>query len=122
MSAVKRGVFTGAAAFGFLKAWNGNRKVNKALRRKRKGKPLSKEQERLIAGLKGREPEALMQGYKTYTGIVVAALGMVLGWMGIGGEEASTLSAQIVGSLDQIITVAGLLFAAYGRAKAKPSA
>lgn len=49
MNTIKRGVFTGAAAFGFLKAMNTNRKVNRALRRKRKGKTLTEEQEQLVA-------------------------------------------------------------------------
>ena len=63
-----------------------------------------------------------MQGYKTYTGIAVAVLGVLLGWLGVGESEAGTLAAQIGGVLDQVLTVGGLLFAAYGRAKAKPVA
>jgi hypothetical protein len=63
-----------------------------------------------------------MNGFKTYTGIAVAALGMVLGWLGVGETESAALAAQLLGALDQILTVGGLLFAAYGRAKAKPAA
>lgn len=120
MNTVKRGVFTGAAAFGFLKAWNSNRKANKARRRKRKGKELTPEQERLIVEL-GEVEVSSMQGLKTYTGILVALIGVVLGWMGLGDAESAELSAKIVASLDQVITIGGLLFAAYGRAKAKPA-
>jgi hypothetical protein len=47
---------------------------------------------------------------------------LVLGWFGVGDAEATDLTAKIVGSLDQILTVGGLLLAAYGRAKAKPAA
>lgn len=64
----------------------------------------------------------MLQGKKTYLGIAAAVVGVILGWLGVGGEEGSTLATQIVGALDQILTVGGLLFAAYGRAKAKPSA
>jgi hypothetical protein len=63
-----------------------------------------------------------MNGFKTYTGLAVAAIGMVLGWLGVGETDSAALSSQIVGALDQIVTVGGLLFAAYGRAKAKPAA
>ena len=123
MTTIKQGVFTGAAVFGFLKAWNGNRKTNKALRRKRKGKELTPEQGQLLAKYNGQLPEEIevMQGFKTYTGIAVAAIGMVLGWLGVGETDSAALSAQIVGALDQVLTVGGLLFAAYGRAKAKPA-
>ena len=60
----------------------------------------------------------MLQGYKTYLGIATAAVGVVLGWFGLGESEASTLAAQITGALDQVLTVAGLALAAYGRAKA----
>ena len=63
-----------------------------------------------------------MHGYKTYTGIAVAVLGVLLGWLGVGESEATTLAGQIGSVLDQVLTVGGLLFAAYGRAKAKPVA
>jgi hypothetical protein len=49
VTTVKQGVFAGAAAFGFLKAANQNRKTNRALRRKARGKELTPEQERLVA-------------------------------------------------------------------------
>lgn len=64
----------------------------------------------------------MLNGYKTYLGIAAALLGVVLGWLGIGETEASTLASQIVGALDQVLTVGGLALAAYGRAKAKPAA
>lgn len=63
----------------------------------------------------------MLQGKKTYLGLLAAAVGVLLGWAGVGGDEAATLSQQIVGALDQVLTVGGLLFAAYGRAKAKPA-
>lgn len=63
-----------------------------------------------------------MNGFKTYTGIAAAALGVVLGWLGVGETESAALSAQIVAALNELLTVGGLLFAAYGRAKAKPAA
>jgi hypothetical protein len=69
-----------------------------------------------------RKGEPVLQGKKTYLGIVITGVGLVMGWLGFGSEDASTLSAQLVGALDQILTVGGLLFAAYGRAKAKPAA
>jgi len=62
----------------------------------------------------------MLKGKKTYLGILAAGLGLVLGWVGVGEVDASTLSAQFVAALDQILTVGGLLFAAYGRANAKP--
>ena len=90
------------------------KRIKKALnrRRARLGKPL----------LPITQEDETMQGYKTYLGIATAALGFVLGLLGISDADASTLSAQIVGALDQILTVGGLAFAAYGRAKAKPAA
>ena len=66
--------------------------------------------------------EVSMNGFKTYTGIAAAALGVVLGWLGVGDTESAALSAQIVAALNELLTVGGLLFAAYGRAKAKPAA
>jgi len=68
------------------------------------------------------EPGGSMNGYKTYSGIVVALIGVVLGWLGVGDTEAGTLASQIGGALDQVLTIGGLVLAAYGRAKAKPSA
>jgi hypothetical protein len=61
-----------------------------------------------------------MNGFKTYTGIAIALLGVVLGWLGVGESDSAALSAQIVGAIDQLLTVGGLAFAAYGRAKAQP--
>lgn len=117
---ITQGMRRGAAVFGFFAAMNRNRKANKARRRKRKGKELTPEQERLIVEL-GEVEVSSMQGLKTYTGILVALIGVVLGWMGLGDAESAELSAKIVASLDQVITIGGLLFAAYGRAKAKPA-
>lgn len=102
MNTVKRGVFTGAAAFGFLKAWNGNRKVNTALRRKRKGKPLSKEQERLIAELEGKEPEVtdVLQYLKSKTvwaAIVVEAWGLVQVFLEGGVFTKEAVSTLVIG-------------------------
>jgi hypothetical protein len=122
VSAVEQGIRRGAFTFGFLKAWVTNRKAGKARRKARRkfkrGETLTADE---VAILKQTE-EVTMNGFKTYTGIAVAALGLVLGLLGIGDTEASTLAAQIVGALDQILTAGGLAFAAYGRAKAKPAA
>ena len=62
----------------------------------------------------------MLKGKKTYIGILAAAIGFALSRLGIGGDEATALSGQIVGALEDVLTVGGLLFAAYGRAKAKP--
>ena len=64
----------------------------------------------------------MLEGKKTYLGIAAAALGIILGWLGIGQTDSAELSAQIVGAVDNVLTVGGLLLAAYGRAKAKPTA
>lgn len=64
----------------------------------------------------------MLTGYKTYLGIATAAVGFVLGWLGLGETEASSIAAQIMGALDQVLQVGGLVLAAYGRAKAKPTA
>ena len=64
------------------------------------------------------EDKAMLTGYKTYLGIATAGVGFVLGLFGIGDSEASTLAAQIIGALDQVLTVFGLALATYGRAKA----
>lgn len=73
MNTVKRGVFTGAAAFGFLKAWRQNFKANRARRRKRKGKELTPEQERLISELGETEVSmAANTGLRSSSNMVIA--------------------------------------------------
>jgi len=66
------------------------------------------------------EETSMFNGMRTYIGIATAAVGVVLGWLGVGQAESSELAGQIVGALDQVLTVAGLALAAYGRAKAQP--
>lgn len=97
---IQQGIRRGAFLFGFLKAWRRSRRRKKRLREL------------------GVEDQPMLNGYKTYLGIATAAVGVVLGWFGVGESEAATLSAQIVGAIDQVLTVAGLALAAYGRAKA----
>lgn len=66
------------------------------------------------------EETSMFNGMKTYIGIATAAIGVVLGWLGVGQAESTELAGQIVSALDQVLTVAGLALAAYGRAKAQP--
>jgi len=76
--------------------------------------------------------ESMFSGKKTYIGIATAAIGIVLGWFGLGEcdptvvdvvcQNADQLSARITASINEVITIGGLLLAAYGRAKAKPAA
>lgn len=61
-----------------------------------------------------KETSAMLEGKKTYLGIVIAALGVVLGWVGVGGEAEAT---QIVTHGAELV---GLLIALYGRWAAKP--
>lgn len=76
-----------------------------------------------VRARKGEAPKGVsMKGFKTYTGILIAALGFVLGLLGLGDVESAQLSAQIVAALNEVLTVGGLAFAAYGRAKAQPKA
>ena len=90
----------------------------KAARKARKGEPLTEQETEVL-----KTPEVtVLQGKKTYLGIAATAIGLVLGWVGVGETDSAALSAQIVAALDQILTVGGLLLAAYGRAKAKPAA
>lgn len=98
------------------------RKARRAYRKAaRRGETVSQPNER---------DQNMLAGYKTYIGIGTALLGVVLGWLGIGEcapgavdcTSAETLSGQIMAAIDQIVIVAGLLFASYGRAKAKPKA
>lgn len=124
------GKFVGSAAVAAIKEWNPfgpeayerrdrNKAYRKARRKFKRGETLTAEE---IATLKQTVEVTTMNGFKTYTGIAVAALGFVLGLLGVGDTESAELSAKIVGALDQVLTVGGLLFAAYGRAKAKPAA
>lgn len=56
----------------------------------------------------------MLQGKKTYLGIIIAGIGVVLGWAGIGGEQEAT---ELVTHGAEIV---GLLIAMYGRWAAKP--
>jgi hypothetical protein len=60
----------------------------------------------------------MLKGYRTYLGLATAAVGFALGLLGVGEAEASTLASQIVGALDQVLTAAGIAYAAYGRSQA----
>lgn len=63
----------------------------------------------------------MLNGKKTYIGIAVAAVGLLLGWLGIGGqEEASELVNAGAETWVHVIEFAGLLVATYGRWAAKP--
>lgn len=96
-----------------------NKAYRKARRKAKRGEPMSAQEYQIL----NETPEVtVLQGKKTYLGIAATAIGLVLGWAGVGETDSAALSAQIVAALDQILTVGGLLFAAYGRAKAKPAA
>jgi hypothetical protein len=63
---------------------------------------------------------SLLQGKKTYLGILVAALPTIAGLFGYNvSVEGSTELVDLLGSaiveLEELITAGGLLFAAYGR-------
>jgi hypothetical protein len=85
----------------------------------RKGFRAWRNRRRAKKGLPPKEGNG-MQGFKTYTGILVAAIGVVLGWLGLGDAESSELAARIVAAINELLTIGGLLFAAYGRKVAKP--
>ena len=53
----------------------------------------------------------MMKGYKTYTGLVIA----LLGYLGVSQYFGAENSAQFA---DNIVQLAGLILAAYGRYKA----
>lgn len=61
-----------------------------------------------------RKGSEMLQGKKTYLGIIIAGIGVVLGWAGIGGEQEAT---ELVTHGAEIV---GLLIAMYGRWAAKP--
>jgi len=119
----------GKLAVDAIKAWDPlspegyarrdrNKAYRKARRKEKRGEPLDEKESQIL----NQTVEVhMLQGKKTYLGILAAGIGLVLGWVGVG-DEGGALSAQIVGALDQVLTVGGLLFAAYGRAKAKPAA
>lgn len=94
------------------------RRAAKAAKRAKRDGPLPDDSGEFLDS--DQEVSAGMSGLKTYTGLVVTAIGLVLGWLGVGDADGS-LAAQIAAALDQVLTVGGLLFAAYGRAKAKPA-
>jgi hypothetical protein len=96
-----------------------NKAYRKARRKAKRGEVLTEDE---YETLNATQEVSAMNGFKTYTGIAVAALGFVLGLLGVGESDSAALSSQIVAALDQVLTVGGLLFAAYGRAKAKPAA
>lgn len=55
-----------------------------------------------------------MEGKKTYTGVAIVILGMIFGFLGLGGEAEAT---ELV---TNIMTAIGSVIAVYGRWKAKP--
>lgn len=64
-----------------------------------------------------------LEGKKTYIGIAITTLGIVLGWLGVGGEaEAQTIVDNIMQVGDKILILWGLLQSIYGRWAAKPKA
>jgi hypothetical protein len=74
-----------------------------AIKRWRKRRKLRKELEGI----------GMLDGRKTYIGILIAGVGIVLGWLGIGGEEEAT---RLVTHAAEIV---GLLIAIYGRYAAR---
>ena len=104
------------AKLGLL--WIEKRPFSKEARARRKAKRAARKSGQDAPVESVEKP--MLKGKKTYLGLLAAGIGIVLGWVGVGEVDASTLSAQFVAALDQILTVGGLLFAAYGRANAKP--
>ena len=62
-----------------------------------------------------------MEGKKTYTGIAITILGLVLGWAGIGGPDDAQAVVDAGANLYSTgVQLFGLLVAIYGRWAAKP--
>lgn len=85
------------------------KRINKPIRkwrnkrRARKGKPLL-----------DVDGDINMDGKKTYSGIAITALGLVLNWLGVGDESTATAIVTIC------MELGGLILATYGRWAAKP--
>jgi len=60
-----------------------------------------------------------MQGWKTFVGLVIAAVGAFLTQTGYDATLVQELQAEVVGLADNLMTWGGLLYAAYGRIVAK---
>ena len=97
----------------------------KAKRKLRRGETLTPDELILVSAKEGRP---MLEGKKTYLGIATIAIGLVLGWFGIGQCDpavvaecvsSETITSNIVAAIDKVIVVFGMLLAAYGRAKAK---
>jgi len=116
---IGRGVLAWIDKRPFSEEARARRKAKRAARKAKRNGPLPDDPGE---SFDTNEPGGSMNGYKTYSGIVVALIGVVLGWLGVADSDAGTLASQIGGALDQVLTIGGLVLAAYGRAKAKPSA
>jgi len=134
------GKFFGSAAMSAIREWNPlsqeayerrdrNKAYRKARRKAKRGETLTEQESQI---LNTTQEVDMLAGKKTYLGIAAAGLGMVLGWLGLGEcdpavadaacQNADQIGARIVAAVNEIIMIGGLLFAAYGRAKAKPAA
>lgn len=56
-----------------------------------------------------------MEGYRTYTGLVVSAIGLILSLLKI-----NITTEEIQPIVNALLEAGGLLYATYGRYKAKP--
>lgn len=115
MNDIRRGIRWGAGVFGFFKALRLDRKARRQERRGERPADGAEEFQR-------DEDRTMLQGYKTYIGIATAVVGVVLSWTGLNEAESAALSAQIVDALDKVLTIAGLVFATYGRTQANKAA
>ena len=66
------------------------------------------------------KPMALLQGKKTYIGIVIAAAPIVAKLLGY--DLGDNFGAELEGVINELVSAVGLIIAAYGRAKTFPVA
>lgn len=94
-------------------------------RRARLGKPLLK-----VDFSDDKEFPIMLRGSLTYSGVLVALVGVVLGWLGVGEclpadaasgvcVASSDLASRLVAAVDEIVTIVGIVIAARGRARIK---
>jgi hypothetical protein len=65
-----------------------------------------------VKRIRARRKRRMLKGKLTYTGIAVAAVSVVLGWLGVGDEATAAKIVQHGGEL------VGLAIALYGRYRA----
>ena len=110
MNTVKRGIFTGAAAFGFLKAWRQNFRARREA--KRTGQAVPVETEGASMDIKAFLVQAIMAVIRhalTAGGLVEV----------VGSDQSMT---QIAGVVALVVGGAWSLYRKWSAAKAKPAA